>query len=133
MTTMAPSAEVAAVAHARRGGESLRCGRARGRSPSERTSERTRTSGGVGATVHLAGKDCTGVTADDHTARVYHAAVRPDRRVREKKGARCARVIRRHLSAPGCGRYDGSDVRCRRVDGEDVDRSLLHGFVFRRR
>ena len=92
MTTMAPSAEVAAMAHARRGGESLRCGRARGRSPSERTSERTRTSGGVGATVHLAGKDCTGVTADDHTARVYHAAVRPDRRVREKK--RCTMCAR---------------------------------------
>ena len=78
MTTMAPSAEVAAAAHARRGGESLGCGRG-GRSPSERTS------GGAGATVHLADKDCTGVNADDHTARVYHAAVRPDRRVREKK------------------------------------------------
>ena len=99
VTTTAPSAAVAAAAHARRGGESLRCGRAWA-SPSERTSERTWTSGGAGATVHLAGKDCTGVTADDHTARVYHAAVRPDRRVREKKGARCARVIQRHLAAP---------------------------------
>ena len=99
MTTMAPSAEVAAAAHARRGGESLRCGRAWA-SPSERTSERTWTSGGAGATVHLAGKDTHRRQRQRPHARVYHAAGGPDRRVREKKGARCARVIQRHLAAP---------------------------------
>ena len=39
----------------------------------------------MGATVNLAGKVCTGVNANDHTTRVYHAAGCPDRLGREKK------------------------------------------------
>ena len=73
MTSTAPSAEAAAAAHARRGGESLRSGRAWAVIVIERASERTynvRTLGGVDAMVHLAGKDCTGVNANEYTARV---------------------------------------------------------------